>query len=113
MKKNSSDYRFCKSWKELRNASIIMSLIFVAFHTDGLIMWKLFAGQSVYRIISGVIICHIVLLAFVGYYNQDYKHLIAEQIIEKSSKRFWIGLLPIIIGEMLNILGLICFFIMR
>ena len=43
----------------------------------------------------------------------SYKYLLNIHVMEKSSKRFWLGLLPIIVGELINILSLICFWVTK
>lgn len=113
MSNQSNNQRWCNSWKSLLRTSIVMSCIFVVIHLFLLLFWNLLFDKVVYRIITGEIICHITFGAFIGCYYQNYNYLLNIHVMEKSSKRFWFGLLPIIIGELFNILSLICFLVVK
>ena len=113
MSNHSYSQRWCNTWKSLLRTSIIISCIFVFAHFILLFFWDLLFEKVVYRIISGVIICHIASGAFIGCYFKNYKYLLNIHVMEKSSKRFWLGLLPIIVGELINILSLICFWVTK
>ena len=114
MSKKSNGSKWCTSWKSLLKTSLMVSSIFAVLHFVGLVFWYNDINevhQVVHQTISAVIICHIAFVAFFGCYITNYKYLVSTQAMEQSSKRFWLGLSPIIIGELLNITALIGFFV--
>lgn len=113
MSNHPNSQRWCNTWKSLLRTSIIISCIFVFAHFILLLFWDLYFGKVVYRIISGVITCHMAFGAFIRCYFENYKYLLNIHVMEKSSKRFWLGLLPIIVGELINIVSLICFWVTK
>ena len=111
MSNHSNGFKWCMTWKSLLHTSIVISTVFVALHIVELLVWYSLIDKVVHQIISAVIICHIAFIAFFVCYIKNYNYLMSIQAMEKSSKRFWHGLLPIILGELVNITALICFLV--
>ncbi len=110
-KNNSNGTNSFESWKSFVICVLLVSLGIFLFHIIDIV--AIYFTRPMSGFISGIVICHMSFFIFLGCYIRCYNYFIETKIIEKSKKRFWLGLLPLIIGEILNIVVLICFLILH
>jgi len=87
---------------------IILSLVVFLGHLDAKLSYDLhrLSGGS-WRFLHMMFVCHFGVLLAVPLYKENYHYLVKIQAITPSRKRFWGGLTPILVCELLNILTLI------
>lgn len=97
-----------KSYKELYKSSILLSLIMVALHLmAALALDHVLGSGAVGKMIACEIFLHLSYVTLILFYSENYKHLVKRQIIPKSKKLFWYGMVPLIASELINIAVLV------
>ncbi len=100
--------KYVQSYRELCKSSILLSLIMVALHLmAALTLDHVLGSGAVGKMISCEIFLHLSYIALIRFYSENYKHLVKTQIIEKSKKLFWGGMIPFIVSELINIAVLV------
>ena len=99
---------YVKSYRELCKSSIMLYLVMVALHLmAALVLHYVWGSGAVGKGIACEIFLHLSYITLIRFYSENYKHLVKTQIIEKSKKLFWYGMLPFIVSELINIAVLV------
>ena len=105
-KQSKKEFGWCYTWKSLIIVSNAFSIFFVCLHLFGKILYnRLF--PVVAQLCVSISMCHIWAIASVVLYIKNYNLLLEKQIITKSKGKFWGGLLPLIMYEVINVCVLI------
>ena len=99
---------YVKSYRELCKSSILLSLLMVVLHLmAALVLHYVWGSGAVGKMIACEIFLHLSYITLIRFYVENYKHLVKSQIIEKSKKLLWGGMIPFLISEVINIAVLI------
>ncbi len=102
------DKKYIESYKDLCKSAILLSLVMVALNLIAALTLNYVLGSgAVGKMIACEIFLHLSYIALIRFYSENYKHLVKTQIIEKSKKLFWGGIIPFIVSELINIAVLV------
>ena len=93
-----------ESYKDLCKSAILLSLVMVALHLIAALTLNYVLGSgAVGKMIGCEIFLHLSYVTLILFYLENYNHLVKQQIITKSKKLFWYGMIPFIVSELINI----------
>ena len=99
---------FCKTWKSLLIVSNLASLFFTVLHLVCTILYPAYGGA---KLGVAMAICHVGVIQTLLLYVKNYNILMKEEKIKKTYNKMLIGLVPILIYELINVVILIFHFI--
>ena len=105
-KQSKKEFGWCYTWKSLIIVSNILSIFFVGFHLLSKILYIKFF-PVVAQLCVSIFCCHLWAVESVVLYIKNFNLLLEKQIITKSKGKFWGGLLPLIMYEVINVCVLI------
>lgn len=99
--------QFIESYKGLCKTTIALALMVTLLHLVATIGLSYVTGGAIGKGIAAVFVLHVSYIKFIPMYIENFKYLVQKQVINNSKKLFWYGMLPFIIGEVLNIAVLV------
>ena len=105
-KRPKKEFGWCYTWKSLIIVSNLLSLFFAAMNLLVMLLYiNNYAAQA--KAWSAIAMCHLWFIPSMVTYTQNYNLLVQRNIIKKSKVKFIVGLIPLIMYEIVNILVLI------
>ena len=105
--KKRSGVQWLKTWKSLLIVSCTAPIVCIFASTYFKYGFHKYSTTIYHWLYRGLLVSNVGLLLFVMNYIFNYRYLVREKIIEHTKTRFFLGLLPLILYVIINILILI------
>ena len=105
--KKRSGIKWLQTWRSLLLYSCLAPILCILFNVYFKSTFHHSSVTTHHWLYRGIAVCNIGLLLMVINYIFNYRYLVREHIINHTKTRFFLGLLPLVVYSIINILVLI------